>query len=130
MSKFKVDDATTTRDGRKARIICVDRAGAGFPILALVMNGALSEILMSYTASGKYLDSQVDHGNDLIPLTRLEDLAIDAPILVRDFASEPWCKRHFAGIVNGMCAAWDAGKTSHTADAPAEHTSWLLWKLP
>ena len=130
MSKFKVGDVTTTRNGRKVRIICVDCVNGAFPVVALVTNVALSEDLTLYTSEGRYFNTGENSGFDLIPLTRLEDLAFDAPILVRDFASELWNRCHFAGIVNGMCAAWDAGKTSHTADAPAEHTSWLLWKLP
>ena len=127
MSKFKVGDVTTTRHGRTARIICVDCASKAFPVVALVTNVALSEILTVSTADGKYFNTGENSGFDLIPLTRLEDLAIDAPILVRDRDSDPWNKRHFAGILDGTCTAWDAGKTSHTTTS---WTSWVLWKLP
>ena len=127
MSKFKVGDVTTTRNGLKARIICVDRAHPALPVVALVTDVALLEALTIYTAEGKYLNTVETQALDLVPPTRLEDLALDAPILVRDFASEPWNKRHFAGIFEGTCTAWDAGQTSHTATG---RISWLLWKLP
>ena len=131
MSKFKVGDVTTTRNGRKVRIICVDRASKAFPVIALVTDVELSEAVTVYTAEGKYFNTRDINGNDLTPPTRLEDLAIDAPILVRDSDSDPWEKRHFAGVFEGdledTCTAWIGGQTSHTTTS---RYSWLLWKLP
>ena len=127
MSKFKVGDVTTTRNGRKVRIICVDCVNGAFPVVALVTNVALSEDLTLYTSEGRYFNTGENSGFDLIPLTRLEDLAIDAPILVRDSTDDMWNKRHFAGILEGACMAWDSGQTSHTT---TWRISWSLWKLP
>jgi hypothetical protein len=43
-----------TRDGRKARIICVDRKDEVSPIVALVMHHDKSEYTVNYMADGKY----------------------------------------------------------------------------
>ena len=54
-----------TRDGRSARIICTNRLGESFPVIALVNNGD-SELCFSYTTFGKsYIDQDRDYKLDL-----------------------------------------------------------------
>ena len=55
-----------TRDGRKARIICTDRKGTDFSVLALVLNSEGGESLETYTANGWYTRNGGMSGEDLI----------------------------------------------------------------
>ena len=42
-----------TRDGRKVRIICTDREGSMYPIVALITDDGIGlEILVTYTKDG------------------------------------------------------------------------------
>lgn len=51
-NKFQVGDFWRTRDGRKARIICVD-ATKDYPIVALIINVSNeNEAVMTYTRFG------------------------------------------------------------------------------
>lgn len=43
-------------------------------------------------------------------------VAVDTPILVRDFGDEEWTKRHFAKFELGVVHAWESGATSWTSD--------------
>ena len=55
---FKVGDVTTTRDGLKARIICVDRVSKDYPVIALIMDG-VGEATTAHTADGLYLGGAI-----------------------------------------------------------------------
>ena len=44
------------------------------------------------------------------------EVAVDTPILVKDYEDEDWYERHFAKYVNGRVYTWDDGKTSWTED--------------
>lgn len=131
MAPFKVGDITTTRNGRKARIICVDRMSKAYPVVALIRSDDdNAEVFTAHTSSGAYHESGNAHANDLMPTPRLEDLAIDAPILVRNYATEVWEKRHFAKASGALTECWLNGMTSWTAEAPTSVAAWNLWKLP
>lgn len=51
---FEVGKTYKTRDGRDARVICVDRADEVRPIVALVMDVDGNEGLYTFRESGKY----------------------------------------------------------------------------
>lgn len=60
-----------TRDGRKARIICVDRKVPDYPVVALIDSNDGGEIA-SFTITGTYVQT-VTHTLDLIPIpTRIK----------------------------------------------------------
>ena len=126
---FKVGDVTTTRDGRPARIICVDRISKDYPVIALIRDGG-GEGLTVHTAEGLYLGGVGGSARDLMPVPRLEDLAVDTPLLVRDDEDAEWTKRHFAEVIDGKLLCWADGGTSWTAADSSDTTTWLLWKLP
>ena len=67
---------------------------------------------------------------DLMPVPRLEDLKVDAPILVRDVEDLPWTRRHFAKVIDGRAACWSYGATSWTAADPSDTIAWNFWRLP
>lgn len=58
-------EGVTTRDGRKARILCVDAPG-DYPIVGLVER---DERAIRWTAIGRHANSYVVHNYDLIPPT-------------------------------------------------------------
>lgn len=49
-------------------------------------------------------------------VTNWNKVAIDTPILVRDYKDQEWTKEHFAEYSDGKIYAWADGKTSYTAD--------------
>ena len=57
----------------------------------------------------------------------LPDLAVDAPVLVRDGEDCPWFKRHFAYWDDTQICCWDFGGTSFTSKSAAH---WEQWRLP
>ena len=60
MKQFSLDEylknpsrKVVTRDGRKVRIICTDREGSMYPIVALITDDGIGlEILVTYTKDG------------------------------------------------------------------------------
>ena len=61
-------------------------------------------------------------------------VAVDTPILVRDFENEVWKKRHFAKYENGNIYAWGngkvcAGNNGNTSWTGTCTTSWEFAKL-
>lgn len=55
-------------------------------------------------------------------------VAVDTPILVRDYEKETWEKRHFAKYENGIVYAWISGETSWSANR-GNITNWKMAKL-
>ena len=61
------------------------------------------------------------------PETDWSKVAVDAPILVRDYESQEWEARHFAKYEDGVIYAWDGGSTSWTSKGNV--TEWKSAKL-
>lgn len=55
-------------------------------------------------------------------------VAVDTPILVRDYENREWTRRHFAKIKNGTVFAWRGGATSWSED-DEETIPWKYAKL-
>ena len=56
-------------------------------------------------------------------------VAVDTPILVRDFEGDEWGRRYFAKYENGIVYAWCAGATSWSACRSINITDWKFAKL-
>ena len=56
-------------------------------------------------------------------------VAVDTPILVRDFENEVWRKRHFAKYENGVVYAWMMGCTSWSDNNDDDIYAWNIAKL-
>lgn len=56
-------------------------------------------------------------------------VAVDTPILVRDFENMKWGKRHFAFFKDGKVHTWNGGVTSWTCENPNCVMSWVYAKL-
>lgn len=54
---------------------------------------------------------------------------VDTPILVREFESAEWVKRHFAFFKNEKVYVWEGGLTSWTCDGLEDAMSWEHAKL-
>ena len=55
-------------------------------------------------------------------------VAVDTPILVRDFVGVEWARRYFAKYENGIVYAWENGATSWSAHR-SNITDWGMAKL-
>ena len=56
-------------------------------------------------------------------------VAVDTPILVKDFDDTKWKRRYFAGFGNGFVYAWSKGCTSWSVDDHAKKAAWAYAKL-
>lgn len=63
------------------------------------------------------------------PLTDWSKVAVDTPILVRNFRDEARVKRYFARYEDGRVYAWLDGRTSWSAKTEHDFIDWDLAKL-
>lgn len=56
-------------------------------------------------------------------------IAVDTPILVKQYEQDKWEKRHFAYFKDERVYAWLCGATSWSADYEGDTTDWNLAKL-
>ncbi|MDU3601428.1 MAG: hypothetical protein E7F96_03875 [Veillonella sp.] len=56
-------------------------------------------------------------------------VAVDTPILVKQYEQDKWEKRHFAYFKDERVYAWLCGATSWSADYEGDTTDWNLAKL-
>ncbi|MBF1099840.1 hypothetical protein [Solobacterium sp.] len=56
-------------------------------------------------------------------------VAVDTPILVKQYEQDEWEKRHFAYFKDERVYAWLCGATSWSADYEGDTTDWNLVKL-
>lgn len=71
MTKIKLDGEYQTRDGRPVRVLCVDRIGTQYPVIALVpaVTGPERELFEHYTEEGHTERIGASH-LDLIPVPK------------------------------------------------------------
>jgi hypothetical protein len=65
MKPFDPTKPVQTRDGRKARIVCMDANTVEYPIIALLAGPAGVEYPISFALNGKFYTNR-EHPNDLI----------------------------------------------------------------
>lgn len=70
-------------------------------------------------ANSEYIEPPVDWSK----------VAVDTPILVRDYENREWTRRHFAKIKNGTVFTWYHGATSWSAEGDSDIESWKYAKL-
>ena len=115
MNKIEMNKKYRTRDGRPARVICVD-AKSTQPVVALVSRtrDETSEFIIRVSLKGEFYTGE-KYELDLIEVTPYDDFKIDEPVMVRNNAAE-WERRHFAGISDkGSPMTWNHGMTSWSA---------------
>ena len=71
----------------------------------------------------EWLDSEY-----VAPSVDWSKVAVDTPILVRDFEEDVWRNRYFAKFENGKVFAWLGGATSWSVDSN-NVTDWKFAKL-
>lgn len=89
---ISMDKNYQTRDGRKARVICVDREYSHrCPVIALVKDCDGYELVYSYNINGRYESDVIEHGNDLIEVVEkkwrawtYEELPIGAEVRYKE----------------------------------------------
>lgn len=118
-----------TRSGLPVRILCVDRKDI-FPVVYLILYEQ-REIMSTASIGGKYNSPRTESEWDIIEISPYEDFKIDDPVMVRDFDTEPWNRRHFAGVdEHGRAKAWDAGSTSWSVEGMADYACWNEFRRP
>jgi hypothetical protein len=60
MKAFDPTKPVQTRDGRPARILCTDKRGNGYPILALITEDSGEEFACSFTVNGHNCSDGLD----------------------------------------------------------------------
>lgn len=60
-----------TRDGKSARIICINRISEDYPIVVLIRNKD-KEVIECYTKDGKFLENDI-HNRDLFFVTEKKE---------------------------------------------------------
>lgn len=56
-------------------------------------------------------------------------VAVNTPILARDYEEGEWKKRYFAKYENGIVYAWNHGTTSWSACGSSDISAWKMAKL-
>jgi hypothetical protein len=115
------------------KIVRVDLSDPVYPVEVSLDNGK-SE---TFTGKGRYFASHAHPTLFLSPFEwptqeqpepLLPDLAVDAPIMVRDTDEDDWRKGHFAGWDGQRVVTFAFGKTSFTAKT--QDSPWKQWRLP
>ena len=73
-------------------------------------------------------DQVIDVG-EYLGIVDWSKVAVDTPILVRDFETSKWEKRYFAFFENGRVNAWCGGTTSWSNENITRTISWRYAKL-
>ncbi len=92
--------------------------------------------VVTYTADGKYYSENTHPTLFLAPFkwpTQEQPkppplkLAIDYPIMMRNYDDESWGHGHFAGWKDGKVTTFTGGRTSFTENVTID---WEQWRLP
>lgn len=110
-----------TAEGRKARIVCDNRASAEFPVVALIYNEEMQEeSLIVLGANLSIAGSSASSAKEtpfLIERSIWDEVPKDAPVWVTGRFSGKVVPRHFAEYNNGTVYVYPDGLTSHSAVA-------------
>ncbi|MEE0862259.1 MAG: hypothetical protein U0L79_04670, partial [Lachnospiraceae bacterium] len=71
LASYKNGAKVKTRDGHEVRIICTDKKGPYYPIIALVKLNDNNELLLPYTPEGK-INTAISN-NDLVIVEEVEE---------------------------------------------------------
>lgn len=90
MKRFNLEEAiagkpVVTRNGHPVRILCVDRRGMEFPIIALMDTGT-QEIVMAYTKEGCRVYNNSISENDLVMASEKKEGWVNLYITENSFA--------------------------------------------
>ena len=105
-----------TREGRSARILCVDKKGGDLPIIALIQQCTRdNEIIGTFTKEGKWSIALEEHPNDLFFAPEKYEGWIN---VYRNLDTGTIC---FGAILyNSRKEAEEAGKSDYDYVAPAK----------
>lgn len=131
MNKLDINKQYRTVSGNKAEILKTGVANFYWSVAALISDENGIQYLMTYQDDGRVRSDGHPDRNDLVENSPYEDFKIDEPVMVRDFDTEPWNRRHFAGVdAYGRAKAWDAGSTSWTVDNVGDYATWDKCRRP
>ena len=84
----------------------------------------MTKSILPNIAKNEFLDIAEELG-----IVDWSKVAVDTPILVRDFETSKWEKRYFAFFENGRVNAWCGGTTSWSNENITRTISWRHAKL-
>ena len=84
----------------------------------------MTKSILPNIAKNEFLDIAEELG-----IVDWSKVAVDTPILVRDYETSTWEKRYFASFENGKVHAWNGGTTSWTSEGYKNTMSWQYAKL-
>ena len=91
------------------------------------LNPFLPRVMVASTCFEK--KNQVIDIAEYLGIVDWSKVAVDTPILVRDFETSKWEKRYFAFFENGRVNAWCGGTTSWSNENITRTISWKYAKL-
>lgn len=103
---------------RKSDNVIVGCSQLGCLDCAFNTHGKVCDYALKKWANSEYVEPSVDWSK----------VAVDTPILVRDFVGDEWARRHFAKYENETVYAWRNGATSWSADSD-NVCDWKMAKL-
>lgn len=68
------------------------------------------------TCNSKFATKEWANSEYVEPPVDWSKVAVDTPILVRNYNNQGWFKRHFANYEGGMVRSWIDGKTSWSTE--------------
>ena len=75
------------------------------------------------------ISDQMINFEEYLGIVDWSKVAVDTPVLVRDFEGAKWEKRYFAFFENGRVNAWCGGTTSWSNENVSRTMSWKYAKL-
>ena len=85
----------------------------------------------AFKTHGKFCSDEIEkwaNSEYVEPHVDWSKVAVDTPILVRDFVGDEWARRYFAKYDNGIVYAWENGATSWSVNN-SKITDWKMAKL-
>ena len=126
-NKISMDKKYRTRSGIAIRrILCVDRGGSVYPVVAETEGGTIL-----FSTEHGYQGSAGDTSSyDLIEVSPYEDFKIDDKVMVSNNETF-WVRAHFAGVNSeGLPTAFKRGATSWSSLHLSVPESWKNCRKP
>ena len=86
----------------------------------------------AFNTHGKFCNDEIEkwaNSEYVEPPVDWSKVAVDTPILVRDYKENEWIKRYFAKYENGKVYTWLGGATSWSAEMSSNVNVWKMAKL-
>lgn len=108
-------DKQYTQNGKKVRVLCVDRDCSKYPVVALIDNTQVGY----FTSHGRYYYDSRNDNDCLKEYNPWQDVAVDTKVYVKWGQGASEFARHFSHVSNGTVFVFPEGRTSFTSSSSA-----------